>query len=67
MLKELLYALDCDQCGMRFGEGKNSFRLQNQARDAGWKLRRRKDGQYARTGGKDYCRDCVPAAWQDVP
>ena len=68
MLRELLYAIDCDICGVRFGEGANSFRLRDRAEAAGWMFRRRKDGQYAKTGGKDYCRACVPATWgDDVP
>jgi hypothetical protein len=67
MLQAWTYRLSCDPCGARLAESNNRFRLADQARDAGWKLRRRRDGQYALSGGKDYCPACVPETWQNVP
>lgn len=62
MLRELLYDIDCDTCHGIFKTGVNPFRLQTEAEAAGWKLRRRKDGRIARSGGKDYCPSCAKTA-----
>jgi hypothetical protein len=62
-IRELLYAIDCDICGTRFGTGENQFQLQYEAEAAGWWFRRRADGQIAKRGGKDYCPSCAPSSW----
>jgi hypothetical protein len=59
----LMYALVCDICKNHGGEHENSFILERDAEANGWQFRRRKDGQRAGRGGKDYCPDCVPSAW----
>ncbi|WP_045746419.1 hypothetical protein [Actinoplanes rectilineatus] len=63
MIRSLLYAIICDLCGAEFKQrGANQFLLEDTARQSGWWFRRRKDGQYARRGGKDYCPSCARTA-----
>jgi hypothetical protein len=68
MIYSTNYCLQCDICAADSGmNNPNRFYLHHDAIALGWKFCRRKDGQYARTGGKDYCPKCVPATWTDVP
>lgn len=62
----LLYAVDCDICETRFGTGENQFRLRDQAHAAGWRFRRRKDGEIAIRGGNDYCPACAASTFPAV-
>jgi hypothetical protein len=63
---ELLFAINCDLCKVRFGEGPSRFRLWDEAVAAGWKMCRRKDGAVAQRGGKDYCPFCAAKTFGGV-
>ena len=60
MIHELAYRLTCDICHTVFGDNENYFRLIADADVAGWKRRRKLNGEIAHRGGKDYCPDCAP-------
>lgn len=62
-LNSVLYELRCDRCTILYDTQSNQFKLIDAALRDNWKLRRRQDGQIAKSGGKDYCPNCTPAAW----
>ncbi len=53
------YRLVCDACGEdRFDA--MYIKLRRDARDEGWALGCKKNGERAKRGGKDYCPGCRP-------
>jgi hypothetical protein len=49
----------CDSCGIT-RDNANYFALKSQAEGEGWVFGRKKDGERAKRGGKDYCASCKP-------